>query len=78
MKKKTETRGKHPNSLKNLQLGGNKIKYDQPKKQRSVSLTDEGWSKCRAEIKSALGITVSEFLEQIGRGEIKINGKVIG
>lgn len=78
MEKKSEARGKHPNSLQNLELGRRKPKYEQSKKQRSVSLTDAGWSKCREEIKSTLGLSVSEFLEQIGRGEIKIiNGKAV-
>ena len=78
MEKKTKTRGKHPNSLQNLELGRRKPKYEQSKKQRSVALTDDGWSKCREEIKSTLGLSVSEFLEQIGRGEIKIvDGKAI-
>ncbi len=78
MKKGDDPRGKHPNSLENLKKRGNKAKYNQPKRQRSVSLTDEGWSLCKNEIKTALGLSVSEFLEQIGRGEIKINGKAIG
>ena len=31
MQEKKVKPGKHPNSLKNLKLGGNKLRYEQPK-----------------------------------------------
>lgn len=72
MQEKKVKPGKHPNSLKNLKLGGNKLRYEQPKKRRSISLTDEGWDKCRQLTKENFGLSVSEFMEQLGRGEIDL------
>ncbi len=72
MQEKKVKPGKHPNSLKNLKLGGNKLRYEQPKKRRCISLTDEGWDKCRQLIKQNFDLSVSEFMEQLGRGEIDL------
>ena len=72
MQEKKVKPGKHPNSLKNLKLGGNKLRYEQPKKRRCISLTDEGWDKCRELVKQNFGLSVSEFMEQLGRGEIDL------
>ena len=72
MQEKKVKPGKHPNSLKNLKLGGNKLRYEQPKKQRCISLTDDGWDKCRQSIRKNLDLSVSEFMERLGRGEINL------
>ena len=72
MKEKKVKPGKHPNSLKNLKLGGNKLRYEQPKKRRCISLTDEGWDKCRELIKQNFGLSVSEFMEKLGRGDLDL------
>jgi len=72
MQEKKIKPGKHPNSLQNLKLGGNKLRYEQPKKRRNISLTDEGWDKCRQLSKQNFGLSVSEFMEQLGRGDIDL------
>ncbi len=73
MQKNKAAPGRHPNSLQNLKLGGNKAKYDQPKKRRNISLTDESWEKCRKLVKQNFGLSVSEFMEQLIRGEIDLD-----
>ena len=35
-------------------------------------MTDDGWEKCRQLIKQNFGLSVSEFMEQLGRGEIDL------
>ena len=63
-------RGRHPNSLANLQSG--QIKFEEKKKVRSVSVTQQGWNGI-AQIAEASGCdSISEFLEKLGRGEVKI------
>lgn len=73
MQEKKIKPGKHPNSLQNLKLGGNKLRYEQPKKRRSISLTDDGWEMCRQLSKQNFGLSVSEFMEQLARGEIDLD-----
>lgn len=58
----------HPNSLANLQHEGRPLKRGSAKKHRRLSVTEEGWQGC-LEISSELGISVSEILESLGRGE---------
>ena len=64
----------HPNSLKNLELGHgkNKPKYGNRKKQRSVTVTEEGWAKLKELLKTEYDLSVSEAIEQIGRGKLKL------
>jgi hypothetical protein len=59
----------HPNSLANLQHEGRPLKRGEAKKHRRLSVTDEGWQGC-VELSQQLGISVSEILESLGRGEL--------
>jgi len=61
-----------PNSLNNLKLGrrkghGRTQDYEQPKKKHGISVTDDGWKGLEALAEQA-EVSVSEFLERIGRG----------
>lgn len=62
-----------PNSLVNLNYtGGTKPRYEAKKKRRHLSVTDIGWSAAKKNIKSTLGVSVSEAIELIGRGEYEL------
>lgn len=65
------TRGINKKSLANLQPGG-EPRYEQPKRQRNVSLTDTGWQGLK-EIALDSGLSLAELLEQIGRRKIKVD-----
>jgi hypothetical protein len=64
----------HPNSLANLKtnVGGNKPRYESKKKRRHLTVTTEGWEQAKAIIEEKLGLSVSEAIELIGRGECEI------
>lgn len=65
------SRGQHQNSLANLQPRP-KI-YDEEKKRRTLTVTESGWEGS-IEVIEALGCSsVSEFLERLGRGEVKVS-----
>lgn len=62
----------NPNSLKNLIHEGRPPAFDEPKQRRYLSVTETGWSGSQAAVK-ALGYSgVSELLENLGRGRVKI------
>lgn len=64
--------GKNPNSLKNLIHEGRPSSeqvYGEPKKQRTLTVTDSGWQGAVAAIKAAGYSSISEYLEKIGRGQ---------
>lgn len=58
----------HPNSRANLKHEGRPLKRGSTKKHRRLSVTEEGWEGCQ-ELSQYLGISVSEILESLGRGE---------
>jgi hypothetical protein len=62
-------RGAHPNSLQNLTHQGRPLDYGEPKKTRRVSVTETGWDSAQ-ELARSMGMSVSEFLEQLGRGQV--------
>lgn len=65
-------RGQHPNSLANLNGGRAKI-YNEEKKRRTLTVTEEGWDGV-VELVENLGCnSVSDLLERIGRGQIKVS-----
>ncbi len=70
-------RGKHPNTLASLKeegyRGGRKCDFNERKKNRSVSMTDKGWELIKITAKEHGYKSISEFLENIARGEIKIS-----
>jgi hypothetical protein len=64
-------RGKHPNSLQNLTHAGRPLEYDEPKTGHRVTVTKTGWNSAKQLI-SSMGMSVSEFLEQLGRGNVLV------
>ncbi|MDJ0717320.1 MAG: hypothetical protein QNJ54_24400 [Prochloraceae cyanobacterium] len=70
------SKGKHPNSLSNLKPGsGRKPKAfaEEDKKRRYLTVTETGWEGVKPIIKQLGCSSVSEFLEKLGRGEIKLS-----
>jgi hypothetical protein len=65
------SRGKHPNSLQNLTHAGRPAEYDEPKTGHRVTVTKTGWNSAKKLIGS-MGMSVSEFLEQLGRGNVLV------
>ena len=66
--------GKHPNSLANLTpgSGGRPKTYSEDKKNRQLTVTETGWDGVK-EIAVMLNCNgVSDLLEKLGRGELKI------
>jgi hypothetical protein len=71
--KKSDNRGKHPNSLENLTYNGGRPKqYDCIKRTRTVTVTDEGWLGFDKLAKQHGCSSKSELLEKLGRGIIKL------
>lgn len=71
--KKSEYKpGEHPNSLANLIHKGRPLAYGSSKKQRYLSITEEGWKGAQdiAEKLDCRGI--SDLIEKLGRGEFQI------
>ena len=60
----------NPKSLANLQFGSN-TSYSEPKKQRSITVTETGWLAVK-ERAGEVGVSVSEMVELIGRGKFKL------
>ncbi len=67
----TDNRGKHPNSLANLQLGGGKSVFPEAKKVHQVTVTPEGWQGLRQLAKATGHKSISELLEKLGREGVK-------
>lgn len=65
----------HPNSLANLTREGRPLTYEEPKKPRSVSVTPTGWVGVQTTARS-LGLSISELLERLGRGDLVISPAV--
>ena len=74
MRKKTiYSAGQHPNSLANLVHTGRPKAYNAKKKVRSLTVTEEGWDGSKAVIKKLGYKSVSEFLENLGRGQVNVS-----
>ena len=71
-KKSAYKPGEHPNSLANLIHSGRPKVYGAEKKQRYLSVTEEGWNGAKgvAEMVDCTG--VSDLIEKLGRGELKV------
>ena len=65
------SRGQHPNSLENLTHEGRPLEYNEPKKVRRLTVTESGWTSAK-ELIGAMGMSVSQFLEELGRGRVSI------
>jgi hypothetical protein len=57
-------------SLRNLTNSGSLPRYEEGKKRRQLTVTDEGWNATKAIAKKQFKLSVSEMLEKIGRGEL--------
>lgn len=64
--------GEHPNSLANLNREGRPKVYGSEKKQRYLSVTEEGWEGAQAVVKAAGYASLSDLIEQMGRGHAKV------
>ena len=62
--------GKNPASIKNLIHVGRPSIYDEPKKKRTLSITESGWQGITEAAKEAGCSSVSEYLERVGRGQV--------
>ena len=60
----------NPKSLANLEMGS-VSRYSEPKKQRSVTITESSWLELKT-IARSRGVSVSELFEQIGRKKLRI------
>jgi predicted DNA-binding ribbon-helix-helix protein len=60
----------NPKSLANLEMGS-VSRYSEPKKQRSVTITESSWVELKT-IARSRGVSVSELFEQIGRKKLRI------
>ena len=64
-------RGTHENSVKNLSRQGRPLEYDEPKTGHRVTVTKTGWDNAK-ELIGSMGMSVSEFLEKLGRGQVTV------
>ena len=64
----------HPNSLANLKPNreGSKPRHGSRKKRHNVTVTADAWGKVKKELKENHNLSVSEFIEQLGRGRFKL------
>ena len=65
----TYPRGHHPNTRKHWRLGS-EPRYEERKKPRTLLATDQGWENTKRIAKEELGLSVSEMIDQIGRGQL--------
>jgi hypothetical protein len=64
-------RGRNPRSLENLTHEGRPLEYNEAKKVRRLTVTESGWTSAQDLIK-AMGMSVSQFIEELGRGRISV------
>ena len=73
-KRKSEyPQGRNPNSLDNLihkgRPTGEEI-YGEPKKKRTLTVTESGWQGLVKAARASGCTSVSQYLEKIGRGQV--------
>lgn len=71
----------NPRSLANLTHEGRPLAYDQPKKTRAITVTEDGWRGFQALAEGARGtdakgLSASELVESLGRGTIELRQSV--
>ena len=67
----------NPNSLKNLTHEGRPTVYKQKKTTHNISVTPAGWEGVKAKAHSLGYSGVSELVEQVGRGQVHIEKKLL-
>jgi hypothetical protein len=66
--------GHHPNSQANLNYRGGRPKvFDSEKKRRNISVTEEGWEGLQPIVEELGCKSVSDLLEKLGRGVVKLS-----
>jgi hypothetical protein len=74
MTRKKYKPGAHPNSQANLTFhDGRPLAFGKQKKKRNLSVTEEGWEGLQPIIEELGCSSVSEFLEKVGRREVKVS-----
>ena len=73
MARKIYAPGHHPHSQANLTYHEGRPKaFGAQKKKRNLTVTEEGWEGLQPIILELGCESVSEFLEKVGRGQVKI------
>ena len=74
MAEKKYRQGQHPNSKANLTYHhGRPQTFGVQKKKRNLTVTEEGWEGLMPIIEELGCKSVSEFLEKVGRGQVKVS-----
>lgn len=72
-KTKTYKPGEHPNSQANLNREGRPKTYGTEKKQRYLSVTEEGWEGAQAAARASGFSSLSDLIEKLGRGDVTLS-----
>jgi len=65
--------GQHPNSIANLTYhGGRPAAYGETKKRHELTVTQEGWDGMKEVVKEAGCSSVSDLVEKLGRGQLRV------
>ncbi len=74
MAKRKYAPGQHPKSRANLTYHeGRPAAFGSRKKTRSITVTEEGWEGAQTIVRDLGCSSVSEFMEKLGRGQIKVS-----
>lgn len=74
VEKEKHALGQHPNSKANLIYHeGRPQAFGTKKLKRNLTVTEEGWERLQMVIKEVGCSSVSEFLEKLGRGQLKVS-----
>lgn len=74
---KTKTKvykpGEHPHSQANLNREGRPKTYGTEKKQRYLSITQEGWEGAQDAARASGFSSLSDLIEKLGRGDVTLH-----
>ncbi|MBD2773761.1 hypothetical protein [Iningainema tapete] len=74
MEREKHAPGQHPNSKANLIYHeGRPQAFGAKKRKRNLTVTEEGWEGLQPIIQEVGCSSVSEFLEKLGRGQLKVS-----
>lgn len=62
----------NPKSLENLKHEGRPLAFDEEKHRRTLTVTESGWNGAMAVAKALDCRGISELIELIGRGELRV------